>query len=55
MSLFPMNCTLEPDTEHPNNWLPAPADDFHLIFRIYNPIDRIAKNEWTMPVITRIE
>ena len=45
----------EPDTEHPNNWLPAPDDDFHLIFRIYNPIDRIAKNEWTMPIITRLD
>ena len=45
----------EPDTEHPDNWLPAPADDFHLIFRIYNPVTRIARNEWSMPVITRID
>ena len=45
----------EPDTEHPDNWLPAPADDFHLIFRIYNPVTRIARNEWTMPVITRLD
>ena len=45
----------EPDTDHPDNWLPAPADDFHLIFRIYNPVDRIAHNEWTMPVITRLD
>ena len=44
-----------PDAEHPDNWLPAPADDFHLIFRIYNPVTRIARNEWTMPVITRID
>jgi hypothetical protein len=44
----------ETDTEHPDNWLPAPADDFHLIFRIYNPVDRIAKNEWSMPVIKRL-
>ena len=42
----------EADTEHPDNWLPAPDDDFHLIFRIYNPVARIATNAWTMPVIT---
>ena len=45
----------EQDTEHPNNWLPAPADDFHLIFRIYNPVDRIAHNKWKMPVIKPLD
>ena len=45
----------EADTTHQANWLPAPADDFHLIFRIYNPVKRIASNEWTMPIITRLD
>ncbi len=36
------------------NWLPAPADEFHLIFRIYSPVERISKNQWTMPSITLV-
>ena len=37
-----------------DNWLPAPAGKFHLYFRIYNPVERVANNQWTMPVITRL-
>ena len=42
------------DTEI-NNWLPAPEGKFHLYFRIYNPVSRVANNQWTMPVITRLD
>ena len=28
---------------------------FHLYFRIYNPVERISNNEWTMPAIMRID
>ena len=28
-----------------------PADLFHLYFRIYNPVERVAKNKWTMPMM----
>jgi len=45
----------EPAPQYLNNWLPAPEDEFHLIFRIYNPVERISKNQWTMPTITLIE
>jgi len=45
----------EADTEHPDNWLPAPEGIFHLYFRIYNPVERISNNEWTMPAIMRID
>ena len=45
----------EADTEHPDNWLPAPEVIFHLYFRIYNPVERISNNEWTMPAIMRID
>lgn len=41
----------ECDNDHIDNWLPAPADLFHLYFRIYNPVERVAKNKWTMPSI----
>lgn len=37
-----------------DNWLPAPKGKFHLYFRIYNPVERVANNQWTMPVITRL-
>ncbi len=45
----------EPAADKKTNWLPAPADEFHLIFRIYNPVERISKNLWTMPSITIME
>ena len=44
----------KPD-ENESNWLPAPSDKFHLYFRIYNPVERITKNQWVMPVITRLD
>ncbi len=37
-----------------NNWLPAPSDKFHLYFRIYNPVERVSKNQWTMPSIRKL-
>ena len=45
----------EKPAENVSNWLPAPADKFHLYFRIYNPVERITKNEWDMPTITRLD
>ncbi len=45
----------EPAEAYRKNWLPAPADYFHLIFRIYYPVERITKNQWTMPSITLIK
>ena len=45
----------EKPAENVSNWLPAPDDKFHLYFRIYNPVERIIKNEWDMPTITRLD
>lgn len=35
------------------NWLPAPAEDFHLHLRVYKPTERVLSNAWPMPQVKR--
>ena len=36
------------------NWLPAPAAQFNLIFRIYRPTSSVLSSKWVYPKITKI-
>lgn len=36
------------------NWLPAPAEPFYLLLRLYQPTDAILSGEWTLPSIDRV-
>lgn len=35
------------------NWLPAPAGDFYVILRMYQPTDAILDGTWQLPQVTR--
>lgn len=37
------------------NWLPAPAEPFYLILRLYQPTDRVLDGRWPLPTITRTD
>ena len=40
-----------PGAELESNWLPAPADDFNLIMRIYWPKPEVLDGRWTIPAV----
>ncbi len=40
-----------PGKDKESNWLPAPADDFHLMFRFYWPEDDIINGKWKLPPV----
>lgn len=37
------------------NWLPAPAEDFYLMIRIYGPKESAMNNTWTPPSVQKIK
>jgi hypothetical protein len=43
----------QPDAAHAGNWLPAPADGFFLVMRLYQPEPRIYTGDYTLPSLTR--
>ncbi|MBO7335449.1 MAG: DUF1214 domain-containing protein, partial [Lachnospiraceae bacterium] len=43
-----------PEGEKAENWLPAPKEDFCLVFRIYLPGDEVTKGNWTIPAVKRV-
>ncbi|MDR9831741.1 DUF1254 domain-containing protein [Vibrio sp. FNV 38] len=43
----------EKPTDPTCNWLPAPADDFYLHMRLYEPTQAILKNQYVMPQVTK--
>ncbi|WP_273735934.1 DUF1254 domain-containing protein [Mycolicibacterium septicum] len=43
----------KPDPATDVNWLPAPAADFYLILRLYQPTDAILDGSWPLPQVTR--
>jgi hypothetical protein len=40
-------------SEHTSNWLPAPADDFFVVLRLYNPKKAVLNGAWKIPGINR--
>jgi hypothetical protein len=43
-----------PNADKERNWLPAPADDFNLILRMYWPKEEALKGRWRVPGVQRI-
>ena len=43
-----------PDKSHEPNWLPAPADDFNLVLRLYWPGTNILNGSWQPPGVDRV-
>jgi hypothetical protein len=44
----------QPDLATEANWLPAPADEFYVILRMYQPNDEILDGTWRLPQVTRL-
>lgn len=44
-----------PGRERESNWLPAPADSFNLILRLYWPSKEIIHGTWKMPPVERVK
>jgi hypothetical protein len=42
-----------PGAQREVNWLPAPADGFFLILRMYQPEERMYRGEYTVPAVRR--
>lgn len=42
-----------PGTEREMNWLPAPAEGFFLMMRMYQPEERMYRGEYTVPAVER--
>lgn len=43
-----------PGKDNEPNWLPAPQDDFNLLFRLYWPKERVLRDEWAPPAPVRV-
>jgi hypothetical protein len=43
-----------PGRDRESNWLPAPADSFNLVLRLYWPTRAILDGEWRPPAIERL-
>jgi hypothetical protein len=43
-----------PGAEHEANWLPAPADDFNVVLRMYWPTRAVSDDDWPPPAIERV-
>lgn len=43
----------KPTGENAANWLPAPAGDFLLEFRFYQPSDEVLSGKWPMPQVNK--
>lgn len=43
-----------PGPEKESNWLPAPADGFNLMLRLYWPKQAVLDGTWIPPVVTRV-
>lgn len=42
-----------PGADKESNWLPAPADSFNLLFRMYLPQPQILNGTWQLPLVQR--
>jgi hypothetical protein len=45
---------LSPGKQHESNWLPAPADGFRMILRLYQPKAEAMDGRWTAPPLERV-
>jgi hypothetical protein len=45
----------KPTNETASNWLPAPAEDFYLMIRIYGPKEAAMNNTWSPPGIEKVK
>jgi hypothetical protein len=52
LDLYLQNQSPGPDKE--SNWLPAPADSFNLIMRLYIPQPQALNGTWQIPPVERI-
>lgn len=52
-SLTIMSAASQPDCGA-TNWLPSPADEFHLMLRLYWPGPDVLSGTWTPPPVTRL-
>ena len=43
-----------PGVEKAANWLPAPKDEFTLVFRTYGPSENLINQTWEMPGLIRL-
>ena len=43
-----------PDDERRANWLPAPADRFSVVLRLYWPREEALQRRWAPPAVTRL-
>ena len=43
-----------PGKDRESNWLPASADDFNLVIRLYWPRSEILTSEWNPPAVKRV-
>lgn len=44
-----------PGAEKESNWLPAPADGFNMVLRLYWPAEVVTQGDWIPPAIQRVE
>ncbi|WP_170235835.1 DUF1254 domain-containing protein [Colwellia demingiae] len=45
----------QPPSQGTSNWLPAPADKFNLLLRLYMVDEAFLKGEWTLPPVRKVE
>ena len=45
----------KPEDKKVTNWLPAPADEFYLIMRIYGPKESVMNGTWAPPAVIKID
>lgn len=45
----------QPEGKKAANWLPAPAEPFYLVIRIYGPEESVLSGEWAPPPVKRVE
>jgi hypothetical protein len=44
-----------PGAENESNWLPAPADSFNLLMRVYSPKGNVLDGSWAPPAVSRLQ
>ncbi|MBQ8139498.1 MAG: DUF1254 domain-containing protein [Lachnospiraceae bacterium] len=44
----------KPEGDKADNWLPAPREDFLLVFRIYLPGEAVTNGSWVIPAVKKV-
>ncbi|MGL6313505.1 DUF1254 domain-containing protein [Vibrio sp. WXL103] len=45
----------QPTGEFAGNWMPAPEGDFYIIFRLYQPQERIMSGDYVLPQVVKVD